>query len=263
MAVSVTKNGLRVIVDATLQSLRSQQFVEHHLAPISLHLAAVLQCPRQLVGALLGGYALLHHALYVLFEGRTHFGLLDGALIHSTVHFVNRLTQRHDNLTKIGVARHFKFLLALLQHLIGGTLQLRRHFLNGLVKAHLLGLHGLVMSHFLRLDCLTEGTLLAGHQHVVGRGLGFKGGATLNLGIFLLQSKAPVEIVTHRLLFLKALCLQFFNPLTRFFLLFAHLLLKELGLCLQTLVPGFQKQIGGNNAQGKPYKEVYNCVHVV
>ena len=91
----------------------------------------------------------------------------------------------------------------------------------------------------------------------------FKGGAALNLGIFLLQSKAPVEIVTHRLLFLKALCLQFFNPLTRFFLLLAHLLLKELGLCLQTLVLGFQKQIGGNNAQGKPYKEVYNCVHVV
>ena len=44
------------------------------------------------------------------------------------------------------------------------------------------------MPYFLRLDCLTEGTLLAGHQHVVGRGLGFKGGAALNLGIFLLQT---------------------------------------------------------------------------
>ena len=93
----------------------------------------------QLVGALLGCLAVLHHVLQIHFHLSGQFGMLQSAVAHGLFHLLDGLLQGRDNLSQIGLTGLCKFPLALLEHVLCGGFYLRRHFLHRFVEVFLLG----------------------------------------------------------------------------------------------------------------------------
>ena len=138
LSLGVAYHCLCVIVYAARQSLCFQQFVQYGFAPVSLHLAAMFEYPRQLFRAFLCGLALAHHVLDGGSHLTAHGGLLQRVVLHGLLHLVDGFAQGGDYLSQVGVALFGKLLLALLQHFVCGRLHLHCHHLHRFVEAFFL-----------------------------------------------------------------------------------------------------------------------------
>ena len=140
LAVFVAHHHLYLIVFAEGEALLLEEVAEHHLAPVALGLALVLEGAGELLGAALGLDALAYHVLHVGLYLGAHGGLHGGVLGHLLLHLVDGLLEGLDDAVDVLGAAVGEFLLALLEHGVGGVLHLLAKGLDGVGEALLEGL---------------------------------------------------------------------------------------------------------------------------
>ena len=124
VAVLVAHHDLCFEVFAFGEALLLQEVAEDDLAPVALGLALVLEGARQLLGAPLGLDALAYHVLHVGLDFGAHGGLHGRVLGHLLLHFVDGLLEGFYYAVDVLGAGIGEFLLALLEHGVGGVLHL-------------------------------------------------------------------------------------------------------------------------------------------
>ena len=138
--------GLRVKVHSLPETLGTQEFFQDGLAPVALHLAAVLECLRQLVGALSRHIAVLQQGLDALAHLCVALALLLVVFFHPLLEFGDVLLERGHNLAESLVAGLGELFLAGLEHLGSLVFDLGAHLGHCLVELFPEGGEGLFVA---------------------------------------------------------------------------------------------------------------------
>ena len=128
------------------KSVRSKEFVENSLTPITLDLIAMFESSCKLISTLTSSIAVLHKVLDSLSHLSVSLGLLLITFLHGLLELSNILLQWIYNLSQTEVAGLRKFFLTSLQHLVGLSLDLSCNLSHCLIKTCLECIHVLFMS---------------------------------------------------------------------------------------------------------------------
>ena len=138
-------DGLRVVVNPACESLRREELLEYGLTPVTLDLAAVLECRGKLIGAASRRVAVLHQAPYAFTHLPVALGLLLAVLGHSLAELGDVLAERVHYTPQALPARLGELFLPGFQHVTGIGLELRAHLRHSLVETLLQQRHRLVL----------------------------------------------------------------------------------------------------------------------